>query len=157
METRHRKIILREIAELEQQIARLRKQQEEAEIKLRSLKRRLTQNAREITGPPKHSAEASDYIATKLSPADKVALFIRLFRGREDVYPKLWQNQKTGKKGYSPACANEWVRGVCEKPLMKCGECPNQAFLPVPASYSRHGSGSSPGTSSHRSLSHVEG
>src|SRR5207247_1844443 len=24
-----------------------------------------------------------------------------------------------------------WVRGVCEKPRVKCGECPNQAFLPV--------------------------
>ncbi len=47
------------------------------------------------------------------------------------MYPKLWQNQKTGKKGYSPACSNEWIRGVCEKPRVKCGECPNQAFLPV--------------------------
>jgi len=49
------------------------------------------------------------------------------------VYPKLWQNQKTGKKGHSPACANEWVRGVCEKPRVKCGECLNQAFLLVSA------------------------
>jgi len=47
------------------------------------------------------------------------------------VYPKLWQNQKTGKKGYSPACANEWIREVCDKPRVKCGKCPNQAFLPV--------------------------
>jgi hypothetical protein len=23
------------------------------------------------------------------------------------------------------------VRGVCEKPRVKCGECPNQAFVPV--------------------------
>jgi hypothetical protein len=28
-------------------------------------------------------------------------------------------------------CRNEWIRGVCEKPRVKCGECPNQAFLPV--------------------------
>ena len=28
-------------------------------------------------------------------------------------------------------CRNEWVRGVCGKPLIKCGECPNQAFVPV--------------------------
>ena len=38
---------------------------------------------------------------------------------------------KTGRKGYAPACANEWVRDVCEKPRIKCGECPNQAFLAV--------------------------
>jgi hypothetical protein len=39
-------------------------------------------------------------------------------------------SSKTGRKGYSPACGNEWVRGVCEKPRVKCSDCPNQAFLP---------------------------
>ncbi|MCP3997072.1 MAG: DEAD/DEAH box helicase family protein [bacterium] len=62
---------------------------------------------------------------------EKIALFLDLFRGRTDVYPKRWVNTKKGTKGYSPACANEWVRGVCEKPRVKCGECPNQAFIPV--------------------------
>jgi superfamily II DNA or RNA helicase len=65
------------------------------------------------------------------SSVEKVALFRRLFRGRDDLYPKLWTNATTGRKGYAPACANEWVRGICEKPRVKCGECPNQAFLPV--------------------------
>jgi hypothetical protein len=36
-----------------------------------------------------------------------------------------------GRSGYAPACANEWRAGVCEKPRIKCGECPNRAFLPV--------------------------
>jgi len=27
-----------------------------------------------------------------------------------------------------PACG--WVRGICGKPQVKCGECPNQAFVP---------------------------
>jgi hypothetical protein len=40
-----------------------------------------------------------------------------------------WENRNTGKSGYAPACANEWVRGVCGKPQVKCGECPNQAFI----------------------------
>lgn len=44
--------------------------------------------------------------------AEKVALFRSLFRGCDDVYPRLWQNPRTGKKGYAPACAEEWVRGV---------------------------------------------
>lgn len=65
------------------------------------------------------------------TPADKVTLFRSLFRGRDDVYPRLWTNAKSGKRGYAPACSNEWVRGICEKPRVKCGECPNQAFLPV--------------------------
>lgn len=67
-----------------------------------------------------------------LSPPEvKIALFRSLFRGRDDVYPRRFENRKTGKSGYSPACANEWVRGICEKPRIKCAECPHQRFLPV--------------------------
>ena len=62
---------------------------------------------------------------------EKIALFRSLFRGRTDVYPVRWENQKADRAGYSPACANEWVRGVCGKPRVKCGDCPQQAFLAV--------------------------
>lgn len=65
------------------------------------------------------------------SPEQKIALFRSLFIGRSDVFAKGWHNAKTGKNGYAPACANEWVRGVCDKPQVKCGECPNQAFIPI--------------------------
>ncbi len=65
----------------------------------------------------------------EMTSAEKLALFGQLFRGREDVFARLWVNPKKQTKGYAPACANEWVRGVCEKPRVKCGECPNQAFL----------------------------
>ena len=66
------------------------------------------------------------------SPIEKkLALFRRLFRGRSDVYPIRWENRTTGRSGYAPACANEWRRGICEKPRVKCSACPNQAFLPV--------------------------
>lgn len=68
---------------------------------------------------------------TPVTSGEKVALFRSLFRGREDIYPKFWSNARTGRKGYAPACANEWVRGVCEKPRVKCGECHHQASLPV--------------------------
>lgn len=67
---------------------------------------------------------------SRLSTEDKIALFRRLFRGRTDIYPVRWES-KVGKSGYSPACANEWKRGICEKPRIKCSDCPNQAFLPV--------------------------
>ena len=65
------------------------------------------------------------------SPQAKIALFRSLFRGRDDVYPRRFESRKTGKSGYAPACANEWVRGICEKPRIKCAECPNRRFLPV--------------------------
>src|SRR5206468_1734019 len=68
-----------------------------------------------------------------ITPSAKIALFRSLFRGRTDVFPRRWENARTGRKGYAPACSNEWVRGVCEKPRVKCGECPNQAFIAVGA------------------------
>lgn len=58
-------------------------------------------------------------------------MFRRLFRGRDDVYPKLWINPNKERKGYAPACSNEWAPGICEKPRVKCGDCRNQAFIPV--------------------------
>jgi hypothetical protein len=61
----------------------------------------------------------------------KIALFRSLFRGREDVYPRRFESRKTGKSGYAPACSNEWVRGICEKPRVKCAECPSRRFLSV--------------------------
>lgn len=63
--------------------------------------------------------------------AEKIALFRSLFRGREDVYPRRFESRRTGKSGYAPACANEWVRGICEKPRIKCAVCPHRRVLPV--------------------------
>jgi len=64
-------------------------------------------------------------------PAEKIALFRSLFRGRTEVYPLRFESVKTGKAGYSPVCGNEWVRGICEKPRIKCSDCPHQQWLPV--------------------------
>jgi superfamily II DNA or RNA helicase/very-short-patch-repair endonuclease len=73
----------------------------------------------------------SEHVDQTSSPEAKIALFRSLFRGRDDVYPRRFESRKTGRSGYAPACANEWVRGVCEKPRIKCAECPNRRFLPV--------------------------
>ena len=64
-------------------------------------------------------------------PEQKIALFRSLFRGREDVYPRRFESRSSGKSGYSPVCANEWVTGVCEKPRVKCATCQHRKFLPV--------------------------
>jgi hypothetical protein len=61
----------------------------------------------------------------------KIALFRSLFRGRDDVYARRFESQRSGRSGYAPACANEWVRGICEKPRIKCAECPHRRFLTV--------------------------
>ena len=64
-------------------------------------------------------------------PEAKIAFFRSLFRGRDDVYPRRFESRRTGKSGYSPACAHEWVPGVCEKPRVKCADCHHRQFLPV--------------------------
>jgi len=119
MKPESRENILQEITEAKQQIAHLRKKQEEAAITLQLLNERLFQYDKAKPQQTTNLSADSIPAATNISPEDKIALFRRLFRGREDVYPKLWQNQKTDNIGYSPACSNEWVRGVCEKPRIK--------------------------------------
>lgn len=78
--------------------------------------------------PVRASGEAINRHSTA---AVKIAFFRSLFRGREDVYPRRFESRRTGKSGYAPACANEWVRGVCEKPQVKCAVCPHRRCLPV--------------------------
>lgn len=67
---------------------------------------------------------------TKASSDDaKISLFRTLFRGREDIYARRWESSRSGKTGYQPACRNEWIKGLCRKPEVKCGECPARDFL----------------------------
>jgi len=101
-------------------ITRLERERDDAHARVRSLQIELGAPTAVPIFPPVPTAAA-----------DKIGLFRRLFRGREEIFPKLWTNSRTNRKGYAPACANEWVRGVCEKPRIKCSECPNQAFIPA--------------------------
>ena len=76
--------------------------------------------------------ERVGHVVDRHSETDlKISLFREMFRGRADVFPIRWDNAKSGKSGYAPACHNEWQRGVCEKPRVKCSMCPNQAFIEV--------------------------
>jgi superfamily II DNA or RNA helicase len=114
----------REIAALKERLTRLDRERLELADRLSAL-----ENAR-----AKASANPQPLLGARVTTAsptaEKIALFRSLFRGREEVFPRRWENPKSGKSGYSPVCRNEWVRGVCGKPQVKCGECPNQAFVP---------------------------
>jgi superfamily II DNA or RNA helicase len=115
-----RETIRGEIARQQAAVERLDREREQARERLRALEASLGDDT------------VSTVSATSpTTSAEKIALFRSLFRGRADIYPRYWENPRTGRRGYAPACSNEWVRGVCEKPRVKCGECPNQAFLPV--------------------------
>jgi hypothetical protein len=88
----------------------------------------MERNAREQTGSPNQNTRL---VSKDASPEAKIELFRSLFHGRTDVFPIRFESQRTGKGGYSPACANEWVRGICEKPRIRCADCPNRRFIPV--------------------------
>lgn len=77
------------------------------------------------------SSQGQSLVSNQSSEAEKISLFRGLFKEREDVYPRRFESRKTGKTGYQPACANEWIKGICEKPKIKCGECENRKFLPL--------------------------
>jgi hypothetical protein len=79
--------------------------------------------------PFAQSAPANHQITKRSPMGEKIALFLSLFRGRSDVYARQWKN-KEGKIGYSPACKNEWVPGVCPKPRTKCSNCAHACYLP---------------------------
>lgn len=64
-------------------------------------------------------------------PEEKVRLFKAMFRGREDVYARRYVSAKSGKSGYSPACAVEWAHGLCDKKRVSCAVCPNRHLLPI--------------------------
>ncbi|PKO93308.1 MAG: DEAD/DEAH box helicase [Betaproteobacteria bacterium HGW-Betaproteobacteria-10] len=80
---------------------------------------------------PEPARPLSESEPSRLSTAEKIALFRRLFRGRTDVYPIRWESKTTGRAGYTLACGNEWLAGVCEKPRIKCGECSNRLLIPL--------------------------
>lgn len=91
----------------------------------------LEANGIQWRAPLEHVPFASTPEPSQLSTDEKVALFRRLFRGRTDVYPIRWESRTSARSGYSPACANEWRAGVCEKPRIKCGDCGSRLLIPL--------------------------
>ena len=73
----------------------------------------------------------SGKIVSKLSSIEeKISLFKSLFKGRQDVYALRWASQ-SGSSGYTPACALEWQKPICQKPIVKCNQCQHRQLLPL--------------------------
>ena len=124
-----RETLLDAIEKEQELLARLEREQSQGRTRLATLRSELA-----LFGPDPEirvHLQLQPALPTPRTPADKVKLFRQLFRGRDDVFPTRFVSKKTGKPGYAPACAKKFVRGVCELPRVKCGECPNQAFLAV--------------------------
>ena len=104
---------LKKITDLQARLAELDRERASVLAALEALKEQTSAKAKLISPLQKTGGVEA---AISLSNAEKIALFRSLFRGRDDVFPRRWENAKTGKAGYAPACRNEWVRGICEKP-----------------------------------------
>ncbi len=127
-----------QIRAIENRLTALEKERTDSLNELKSLRsQREVQKAIILLGRPA-------LMKAPESNEEKADLFLNLFRGRESIYPKRWENNKTGKSGYSPVCENEWVKPICQKPTIKCSDCCHQKFSPLNAmAISAHLKGSS--------------
>ncbi len=114
------------ISALEQKIQAIDAEREALLNELSALKEHLRQQQDNLA-----KIRVGSTVNHQSSSQEKISLFGDLFKGRADMFPKRWENGKTGKSGYSPACANEWKPTVCEKPRIKCGDCKFRSFIPV--------------------------
>jgi len=118
----------RKISEIEAELAKLDYHRDQLLDELTQLRRlhiqkdspaQLTLNIQGIT------------VNNHSSQEEKIQLFRSLFKGREDVFPRRFENSKSGKSGYAPVCRNEWQAGICQKPKVACQECNFRAFTQV--------------------------
>ena len=100
-----------ELEEMQRELARLREENAE-------LRRRLGMSVAEPTLSYGGKSEESPLgrgpvplLTADSSTREKILLFRNLFRGREDVFAVFWTNERSGKKGYSPAVKDPWNSG----------------------------------------------
>lgn len=75
-------------------------------------------------------ADSSKIVTKKSTLMEKINLLQNLFKARSDVYALRWESG-TGGKGYTPACALEWQKPFCQKPVIKCSQCQHRKLLPL--------------------------
>jgi hypothetical protein len=104
---------------------------EDIESELSRLAARRSELERELAHllSPIHE-KSSQPLATVDS---QIELLLQMFRCRESVYPKLWENHAKGTSGYAPTCDSEWIKGVCGSRQMDGSSARN-----APTRRSRH-------------------
>lgn len=117
-----------QIKAAEKELADLNKRKIQLEYEIKHLKN-LQHSIAEQT--PSFTKELKEGISSESPENQKIALFRSLFRGREDVFPRRFESKRTGKSGYQPVCRNEWIRPICRKTKVKCGECDSRDFEPI--------------------------
>jgi hypothetical protein len=119
-----------QLREALKECASLREENERLKRLLGSRHGDLAPIPKPIVSEPSAAYTSANQVTNDSPIETKISLFRSLFRGREDAYPVRWEGRK-GNSGYSPACANEWVRPFCHKPLVKCSDCENRDLKPI--------------------------
>ena len=116
----------RRLAQLEAELAKTETARGRLLAEARSLRAALAEGNKEPDAP-----SAARPVTSQSGTTEKLALFRSLFRGRQDVWARRWESTRNSRSGYSPACANEWQPGMCDKRRNRCGRCPHREFLPL--------------------------
>ena len=97
-----------------------------SEMELKAIEAKVSEleNEREILLARRSALLDTSLAILRLSSSQKIEIYMKLFRGRQDIYANRWQN-KQGRRGYSVSCHNEWRQDKCNKPKVKCTECVN--------------------------------
>jgi hypothetical protein len=113
-----------------EEINRLSKENSQLKAQLGLTKSELSQNTTSAIKTEKNRSDDESTDRNCFSDVDstsdalsKIRLFMSLFKGRDDVYAKRWENKSKGISGYSPVCLNQWQPEVCGKPKISCSKC----------------------------------
>ncbi|MBN2321507.1 MAG: DEAD/DEAH box helicase family protein [Acidobacteria bacterium] len=130
-----RETLLEENRRLLRELDRLKNENRQLKEKLELGNLEISQSSLPASNPEKsnHDAETTNDISDSIisnttDSSEKIKLFMTLFKGRDDVYAKRWENRKKGTSGYSPVCLNEWIVGVCGKPKSPCSRCAHKSY-----------------------------
>jgi len=121
-------ILLEEIKRLKKENHQLKAQLGLARIKLP--RKAIPSINTEKNIPDSELTEKSCFsdVDSKSDIHSKIRLFMSLFKGRDDVYAKRWENKRKGTSGYSPICLNQWHPGVCGMPKISCAKCEHKSY-----------------------------
>ncbi len=115
--------------------SRLVKENDRLKAQLEITKHKPSENRIAESTPEKNMLDDDPTDSTSFSDVNntsdsisKIKLFMSLFKGRDDVYAKKWENKKKATSGYSPVCLNLWQVGLCVRPKTPCSKCANQLY-----------------------------
>ena len=94
--------------ELRRELSRLREENAELRKRLSLSIHEPSRDYQRKSDPTPVNTKPNGSLTADSPAVNKIALFRDLFRGREDVYAIYWTNERSGKKGYSPAVEDPW-------------------------------------------------